>query len=100
MVITVFRNRLNDDAAEAYGELQPHIAELAMGMPGFVSVKSFVAGDGERCTIVEFEDEASHRAWARHPEHRAAQQRGRNEFYATYDLKVATVTRHSSHGLG
>lgn len=65
---------------------------LAHAMDGFLEEKLFVAADGERVTIVWFSDRASHRAWASHPEHRRAQQRGRDEFYASYDLAIAEVT--------
>ncbi len=96
MIITVFRSVLNDAATDDYFELSPHITELAKTMPGFVSVKTFLAEDGERCTIVEFESQETHQAWAEHAEHREAQQRGRDAFYASYDLKVAEVIRVSS----
>ena len=33
------------------------------------------------------------RAWKRHPEHRAAQQRGIDDFYEHYSVTVAEVTR-------
>ena len=45
-------------------------------MPGYKSHKVFIAEDGERLTLVEFEDDATQFDWASHPEHRAAQKRG------------------------
>jgi heme-degrading monooxygenase HmoA len=91
-ILTVFRNRLRADGAEAYGELAPQILELARSMAGFVDAKTFTAADGERVTVVTFADQASHNAWRDHPEHRAAQQRGIAEFYSDYSIQVATVT--------
>lgn len=91
-VVTVFRNRLRTDATDEYGALSPHILELARSMPGFVDAKTFAAADGERVTIVTFADRASHEAWRDHPEHRAAQRRGIDEFYADYSIQVADVT--------
>ncbi len=96
MIITVFRSRLDQDSTSEYGPMAAQMVELATAMPGFVSVKGFVADDGERCTIVEFDSWQHHDAWASHPEHRMAQQRGRDTFYTTYDLKVAEVERHLS----
>jgi len=90
-VLTVFRNRLSPDAADAYGELAPHILDLARSMPGFVDAKTFSAADGERVTVVTFTDRPSHDAWRDHPEHRAAQRRGIAEFYDEYSIQVATV---------
>ncbi len=95
MIITVFRSRLRDEHRDEYFEMSKRMNELATSMEGFVSVKTFVADDGERCTIVEFDSEDHQMAWARHPEHRLAQVRGRAAFYTSYDLKVATVERTS-----
>jgi heme-degrading monooxygenase HmoA len=91
-ILTVFRNRLRADGADAYGELAPQILELARSMPGFVDAKTFAAADGERVTVVTFADQASHNAWRDHPTHRAAQRRGIEEFYADYSIQVATIT--------
>lgn len=91
-VVTVFRNRLRAEGADEYGALSPHILELARSMPGFVDAKTFTAADGERVTVVTFADRASHEAWRDHPEHRDAQRRGIEEFYADYSIQVAEVT--------
>ena len=91
-VLTVFRNRLAAGAADEYGALSPHILQLARSMPGFVDAKTFTASDGERVTVVTFADRASHEAWRDHPEHRAAQRRGIDEFYDEYSIQVADIT--------
>lgn len=97
-IVTVFRNRLRDEGAADYGALSPHILELARSMPGFVDAKTFTATDGERVTIVTFADRATHEAWRDHPEHRAAQRRGIDEFYAEYSIQVGAATyAHEFH---
>lgn len=78
MIVTVFRSRLKATAQPGYGTTAQRMSELARAMPGYVSHKSFVAEDGERVTIVEFADQASHDAWRRHAEHGAAQGHGRS----------------------
>jgi heme-degrading monooxygenase HmoA len=95
MILTVFRSRLNEAAHDEYSELVPKIVALAETMPGFRSRKSFVAEDGERLSLVEFEDEQSQRNWARNAEHNAAQQIGRERFYAEYVVQVCNVVRES-----
>ncbi len=97
-VVTVFRNRLRDDPAAraAYGDELAVVAGLAREMPGFVETKTFVADDGERCTVVTFADEASHRGWRDHPRHREAQRRGVSDYYETYSIAVGT-TSYASH---
>ena len=91
-VVTVFRSRLRPDSLEEYGDTAARMAELAQAMPGYVEHKAFTAEDGERVTLVTFADPASHDAWRTHAEHRVAQRRGREAFYASYSLQVADVT--------
>ena len=69
--------------------------ELARSMPGFVDFKTFVADDGERVSIITFASMETHRAWRDHPDHRAAQRKGRERFYATYDISVSEVVGES-----
>lgn len=96
-VVTVFRNRLRDGAIDEYDLLAPHILTLAQSMDGFVDAKTFGAPDGERVTVVTFDSRDHHNAWRDHPEHRAAQRRGIEEFYETYSIQVADVTYSHSH---
>ncbi|WP_148615374.1 antibiotic biosynthesis monooxygenase family protein [Nocardioides rubriscoriae] len=95
-VVTVFRNRLRDDAQPAYGEELAVVAGLAREMPGFVETKTFVAEDGERCTVVTFADEESHRGWREHPRHREAMRHGVADYYEAYSIAVGT-TSYASH---
>lgn len=100
MVLTVFRARLKDEGRDAYHALAPKMGELARSMPGYRSHKVFVAEDGERVTIVEFEDEASQRGWSQHIDHLAAKQEGRKSFYAEYRMQICQVLRESSFKAG
>ena len=95
MIVTVFRSRLMPGLREDYVALVDRIAELAASMPGYISHKGFFAEDGERCTIVEFESEEAQRAWRMHPEHRAAQRKGREVYYASYSLQICDVKREA-----
>jgi heme-degrading monooxygenase HmoA len=95
MVVTIFRSRLKPGADAEYAEWAARISALAATMPGYVSHKGFVAADGERVTIVEFDSEDAQRAWRAHPDHVAAQAKGRRDFYAEYRLQVCRVERES-----
>lgn len=95
MIVTIFRNRLVPENQPEYYDAAAKMSKLARAMPGYVSHKAFTADDGERVTIVEFADEASHKAWAFHPEHVATKLRRRDGFYAEYRLQVCSVTRAS-----
>jgi len=95
MIVTIFRSRLRPESVEEYSRWATRMSELARAMPGYVSHKVFTAEDGERVTIVEFESEDTHRAWAMHPEHVQAQRKGRADFYETFSLQVCQPLRES-----
>lgn len=93
-LVIVFRSRLRPDvdlaALEAAGA---RMYELASAMPGFISYKDFAAEDGECLSIIEFSDMDSLLAWRHQPEHVAMQQRGRDEFFANYEIQVCEPRR-------
>ncbi len=99
MMVTVFRSRVRPENAGEYMKMAAKMTELARSMPGYVSHKGFAAEDGERVTIVEFESEETHRAWAEHPAHRKAQQLGRECFYSEFSIHVCKALRSSSFRL-
>ena len=55
--------------------------DLVKTMPGFVSFKGCTTDDGETFAMATFESEEALGAWRNHPEHRATQRRGYEEFY-------------------
>lgn len=91
MIVTVLRSRLKANVEAAYGPLAAHMSELASSIPGYVSHKGFVAEDGERVTIVEFESDEALREWKSHPEHMNAKKRGFAEFYSNFRYQVCNV---------
>jgi heme-degrading monooxygenase HmoA len=93
MIVTVFRSRLRPGVRDDYVAWVGRMEKLAATMPGYISHKGFFADDGERVTIVEFEDEAGMRAWREHPLHVKAQERGREKFYTEYHYQVCTIVR-------
>lgn len=93
MIVTIFRSRLRQEHVDEYEKLAPRIEALARSMPGFVSIKTFTADDGERVSIVEFESQETHDAWRNHPEHREAQRLGHEKFYSEFRIQVCRVER-------
>ena len=91
-VMTVFRSRLRDDAGHDYGSTADEMEVRARAMPGFVDFKHFVADDGERVSVIVFASRAAHDTWRDDPVHRAAQHRGRDDWYAEYSILVGDVT--------
>lgn len=90
-ILTVFRSRLRPEAEAAYHTLAVEMSQLASETPGFLEEKTFVAGDGERVTLVLFSDSFSHAAWRDHPRHREAQDIGKQSLYSEYQLYSAEI---------
>jgi heme-degrading monooxygenase HmoA len=49
-------------------------------MSGFISFRHYTGNDDEMLAVVEFASAEALTAWRDHPDHREAQQRGRNDF--------------------
>ena len=96
MVVVVFRSKLRPEHAPEFQGLADQMLGLAREMPGFVSYKVYRADDGERCSVIEFETHEQLLAWRSHPQHAAAQELGRQEYYDTYSLLVCDPVRESA----
>jgi heme-degrading monooxygenase HmoA len=95
MVVAVIRSRIRPECAEEYYQRAEAMLLLAKSMPGFVSYKAFIAADGERVSIHEWESAEHLRAWRVHPEHVAMQRIGREQYYDEYTIYVMDSPRQS-----
>lgn len=94
MIVVLFRSKLVPTAStDGYDEMAMEMDDLARTMAGFVDVKSFKAEDGERLTVVWWQDEETLRAWREQARHRVAQRTGRERWYEYYKMDVAEVIR-------
>ena len=94
MVIAMFKaeKRVDIDVVE-YQETATRMMELVQKMPGFISFKGCTTDDGEAFAMATFETEEALDAWHNHPEHRATQKRGYEEFYESLWVRVCRVVR-------
>jgi len=95
MLLIAFRSKLTPQAGDDYVQMDAALEKRVKDNPGFIAVKSYVAQDGERLTLVWWRDEESLKAWRELPAHRAAQQTGRDKWYEFYKIDVANVIRSS-----
>ncbi len=77
----------------AYQELEARMDQVVREIPGYLGAKGFTAEDGETVALVLFESTEALRRWRDHPEHLETQRRGRDEFYAYYQIRVCSVER-------
>jgi heme-degrading monooxygenase HmoA len=95
-IVVLFSAKLRPDADEdSYEALNARLESLVREVPGFIDVTDYRSEDGEEIGLVRFASAEALRAWATHPEHVAAQQRGREEFYESYRIQIASVERES-----
>jgi heme-degrading monooxygenase HmoA len=78
---------------DEYGQLGARMYDIVSHLPGFLSVKSFKADDGEELTVFRFASEGALEAWRTHPEHVETMKRGHAEFYASGFLQICKVIR-------
>jgi heme-degrading monooxygenase HmoA len=96
MLVILFRSRLTAHAGDDYHRMADAMFARAKTFPGFIDVKSFTADDGERLTVVWWQDEETLKAWAGDNAHRVAQEAGREKWYEYYKMDVAEIVRVSN----
>ena len=80
MVIVLFGTQMREDADLAdYETRSARMDEVVRQIPGFMSVKSYTAADGDAVVIARFASEEALDLWRFHPEHGEAQRQGREE---------------------
>lgn len=92
----LFRSRLRPGIEVEYGAHAEQMYERASRAQGFVSAKDFSADDGERLALIEWASAETLAAWRDDALHQDAQRAGREQWYASYDLRICTELRGSA----
>ncbi|MFD0408881.1 antibiotic biosynthesis monooxygenase family protein [Kitasatospora sp. NPDC127116] len=79
-----------------YSETNDRMEDLVKDIPGYLGMDHAQTPGGLSITVGYFRDADALTEWRTNAEHRAAQKRGRAEWYERYTLHVAKVER--SHG--
>jgi heme-degrading monooxygenase HmoA len=91
--IAVIFSSVRTAGDNGYADAAQRMDELAAQQPGYLGIEAARGSDGFGITVSYWSDEASAQAWKRVAEHVEAQRRGRDEWYVSYTVRVATVTR-------
>jgi heme-degrading monooxygenase HmoA len=78
---------------EGYGKMAERMETLAGGQPGYLGIESARNADGFGITVSYWASEESIVRWKANLEHRGAQERGRQSWYAGYAVRIARVER-------
>lgn len=81
---------------EDYAETAQRMMALAQQQPGFLGVDS--ARDDIGITVSYWDSLEAIEGWKQHAEHREAQRRGREQWYARYRLRICKVERQYGSG--
>jgi heme-degrading monooxygenase HmoA len=93
-VIVIGDLKLREGARmDEYDRLGERMYGIVSRLPGFLSLKSFKAEDGEVITVFRFASEEALEAWRTHPEHVETMRRGHAEFYVSGHLQICKVIR-------
>ena len=93
MVIVVFKITHRPDMPLAdYEQTGARMVELVSSMPGFLGM-DYAATDGGELLVARFDSHEALADWRNQPEHEAAQERGRREFFAHYRIDVCEPVR-------
>lgn len=74
-----------------YAEMADRMVELARQQDGFLGVES--ARNEIGITVSYWRDLESIRKWKEHMEHSVAREKGRNEWYQSFKVRIAKVER-------
>lgn len=92
--VVLFRIHPRGDIdAGAYQQTFERMLELVQEVPGFRGIEGFAAEDGTELAVAWFDSDQAIAEWQQQPEHLAAQERARREFFTSYDITIADVAR-------
>lgn len=81
------------DQDNGYERMAQRMVELAAQQAGFLGMESVRGADGFGITVSYWDSPQAIASWRAHAEHRLAQERGRSDWYARYELRIAKVER-------
>jgi heme-degrading monooxygenase HmoA len=91
MFVVVFRATVRS-LDDEYSKVAARLRELALNEFECLEFHSVTEGRNE-VALSYWESEENIRAWKAHPEHIAAQARGKEFWYESYSVQIANITR-------
>lgn len=95
MIAVIFEVWPKAERRQDYLDLAAELRPLLERIDGFISIERFESlyEPGKILSLSFFRDEDAVKAWRNLAEHRAAQHKGRREFFSNYRLRIAGVIR-------
>ena len=97
MITAVIRGMAREDIdLDDFKLVEGKMLDIGTKMEGFIEIKEYVSEDGENLMLVAFDTRENMIKWRDHPSHKKTQQRGRDKYFNTYDVKICEVMHHYS----
>lgn len=95
MIAVIFEVSVREDAQNAYPDAAAELSGVLQQADGLISIERFqsISTPGKLLSLSFWRDEAAVTAWRNQPQHRIAQQTGRENWFASYRLRVTSVLR-------
>jgi len=95
MIAVIFEVKIKAGKEEEYLQIAAQLREHLAKVKGFISIERFasLSEDGKICSLSFWDDETSIRQWREFELHRLAQEKGKNEIFADFRIRVAEVVR-------
>ena len=95
MIAVIFEVWPKPEGKKEYLDIAASLRPLLDTIDGFISIERFESlyEPGKILSLSFFRDEEAVKTWRNLVEHRAAQEKGRNELFANYRLRIASVIR-------
>ena len=95
MFAVIFEVEPEKESAQEYFNLATELRPELEKIDGFISVERFTSmyNEGKYLSVSYWEDENALNQWREHLGHREAQEKGLNEIFRNYRIRVAQVIR-------
>ena len=95
MIAVIFEAKPTAQGKEEYLRLAGELRPLLQDQEGFISIERFqsLVTEGKLLSLSFWQDKAAVDKWRNVVAHRAAQQKGKNELFHSYRIRVAEVIR-------
>ena len=96
MFAVIFEVEPEKESAQEYFELAAELRPELEKIDGFISVERFTSmnNEGKYLSVSFWRDENALNQWREHLGHRDAQEKGLNEIFRNYRIRVAEVIRN------
>lgn len=95
MFAVIFEVTPTQEGKTEYLEIAAHLKQFLENRDGFISIERFqsLVDENKILSLSFWRDEAAIATWRKEMEHRQAQQKGRQQLFQSYRIRVAEVMR-------